>query len=133
MQPLWLVLIFFVLTCSSQLVEGGETASPYPIVDSGVWATNSFPGDLYWLDNERVSFLGSEASKPIGQDDQWLLIWDTKTNSITKYKQHVMNFCYRDGIIQYRTVSCQPDTDCKHKLEKSSRSHGYASLYNDGG
>lgn len=112
MQPLWLVLIFLVLTGSSQLVEGGETASPYPIVDSGAWATNSFPGDVYGLDNERVLFLGSETSKPIGQDDQWLLICDTKTNSIRKYKQRVMNFCYRDGIFQYRAVSCQPATDC---------------------
>lgn len=109
-HPIWLVLIFPMMTMSPQLATSGETTPPYPIVDSGVWATNSYPGDIYWMDNERVLFLGSETSKPIGQDDQWLLIWDTKTNGITKYKQHVMNFCYRDGIIQYRTVTRQLDT-----------------------
>ncbi|MDF0651762.1 MAG: hypothetical protein P0121_09875 [Nitrospira sp.] len=65
---------------------------------------------MYWLDNERVLFLGNQTSEPIGQDDQWLLIWDTKRNSITRYRQHVMNFCYRDGIIQYRTGARQQNT-----------------------
>lgn len=104
------LLLLVWLVMSPQLSGGGEPTPPYPIVDSGVWATNSYPGDIYWLDNEQVLFLGSETSKPIGQDDQWLLIWDTRTNGITRYKQHVMNFCYRDGIIQYRTVTRQPDT-----------------------
>jgi hypothetical protein len=109
-QRLWLVLTLLVMMVSPQLAVSGEPTPPYPIVDSNVWATNSYPGDIYWLDNERVLFLGSETSKPIGQDDQWLLIWDTRTNGITKYKQHVMNFCYRDGIIQYRTVTRLLDT-----------------------
>lgn len=102
-----LVLVALV---SPQLSAWGESTPPYPIVDSGVWATNGYPGDLYWLDNERVLFLGSETSKPIGQDDQWLLIWDTEKNSVTKYKQHVMNFCYRNGIILYRVVARQSDS-----------------------
>jgi len=104
-----LIVLVGLLLASPQLSAWGETSPPYPIVDSGVWATNSYPGDMYWLDNEKVLFLGSETSKPIGQEDQWLLIWDTKINSITKYKQHVMDFCYRDGIIQYRTGARQPD------------------------
>jgi|CXWL01.1.fsa_nt_gi hypothetical protein len=104
-----LIVLFVLVLINPQLAARGETAPPYPIVDSGVWATNSYLGDMYWLDNERVLFLGNATSTPIGQDDQWLLIWDTKTNGITRYKQHVMNFCYRDGIIQYRTVTRQPD------------------------
>ena len=55
-----LVLVALV---SPQLSAWGESTPPYPIVDSGVWATNGYPGDLYWLDNERVLFLGSETSK----------------------------------------------------------------------
>lgn len=97
------LIVVLVVLVSPQLASSGETTPPHPILDSGVWATNSYPGDMYWLDNKRVLFLGSETSNPIGQDDQWLL------NSITKYRQHVMNFCYRDGIIQYRTGARQPD------------------------
>lgn len=104
------VLAFCLLLVSPQLAACGEPKSPYPILDSSVWATNSYPGDMYWLDNERVLFLGSETSKPIGQDDQWLLIWDTEKNSVTRYKQHVMNFCFRNGIILYRVVARQPDS-----------------------
>lgn len=105
-----LIVLFVLALMSPPLSAWGETTPPYPIVDSGVWATNSYPGDMYWLDNERVLFLGSETSKPIGQDDQWLLVWDTEKNNITKYKQHVMNFCYRNGIILYRVVARQPDS-----------------------
>lgn len=104
-----LVLIFVALV-SPQLVARGETTPPYSIVDSGVWATNGYPGDLYWLDNEQVLFLGSGTSKPIVKDDEWLLIWDTKKNGISKYKQHVVNFCYRDGVIQYALVARQPES-----------------------
>lgn len=110
MQRLWLILTFLVMAISPHRVAWGDSTSPYPIVDSGVWATNSYPGDMYWLDNERVLFLGSGTSAPIGQDDAWLLIWDTRKNTITKYKQHVLDFCFYDGVIQYRTVAREPET-----------------------
>lgn len=109
-QKFRLIVLLGLLLMSPQLAARGETTPLYPSVDSGVWATNGYPGDLYWLDNERVLFLGSSTSTPIGQDDQWLLIWDTERNSVTKYKQHVMNFCYRNGIILYRVVARQPDS-----------------------
>lgn len=110
MHRLWLIVTVLVLIVSLQPTASGESASPYPIIDSGVWATNSYPGDMYWLDNERVLFLGSGTSMPIGQDDAWLLIWDTRKNTITKYKQHVLDFCFHDGVIQYRTVAREPET-----------------------
>jgi hypothetical protein len=110
MQRLRLVLILLVMMVSPQLAVCGEPASPYPIVDSGVWATNSYPGDMYWMDNERVLFLGSGTATPIGQDDAWLLIWDTSKNTITKYKQHVLDFCFHEDVIQYRTVARESGT-----------------------
>lgn len=105
MQRLWLVLIFLVAAIGPHRAAWGESASPYPIVDSGVWATNSHPGNMHWLDNDQVLFLGSGTSKPITKEDQWLLIWNTKTNSLTKYKQHVGSFSYCDGMILYAVVS----------------------------
>lgn len=109
MQRPWLIATLLAMIVSPQLAWG-ELAPPYPIVDSGVWATNGYPGDMYWFDNERVLFLGSGTSTPIGQDDTWLLIWNTKTNTVTKYKQHVLDFCFYDGVIQYRTVAREPET-----------------------
>ena len=105
------VALFTTLTPSPQAAVATDGPMPYPIVDSGVWATNSYPGDMYWLDNERVLFLGSGTSKPIGQDDAWLLIWDTSKNTITKYKQHVLDFCFHDGVVQYRTVTRELGSD----------------------
>jgi len=99
MQRLWLVLIFLVITLSPQLAAWGESASPYPIVDSGVWATNSFPGDVYWLDNERVLFLGSKADKPVPKEHMSLLVWDTVQQSVTTQKQNIASLCYRNGIV----------------------------------
>jgi hypothetical protein len=108
-RNLALIVVLVVLVVSPKLAACGEPP-PYPIVDSGVWATNSYPGDLYWMDNERVLFLGSGTATPIGQDDAWLLIWDTRKKTIAKYKQHVLDFCFHDGVIQYRTVAREPVT-----------------------
>lgn len=99
-----LIFLFWILLISPQLATCKE-ASPYPIVDSGVWATNSHPGDIYWLDNDHVLFLGSGTATPVTKEDQWLLIWDTKANQITKYKQHVGGFSYCDGTILYAVAS----------------------------
>jgi hypothetical protein len=98
-QRLWIVLIFLVMTVSSQLVEGGEPASPHPIVDSGVWASTNWSGDVYWLDNERVLFLGSEHGKLVAQEHQALLVWDTTKHSITMLKQNISWLCYRNGVV----------------------------------
>ena len=99
MQQLWVVLIFLVMTVGSPRVEGGESASPYPIVDSGVWATNSFPGDVYWLDNDRVLFLGGEDGKPVAKEHEALVVWDTTKNSVTVQKRNISSLCYRNGIV----------------------------------
>ena len=101
-----MVLLMFLLV-SPQLAACKES-TPYPIADSGVWATNSHPGDIHWLDNDHVLFLGNGTSTPLPKEGQWLLIWDTKTNHITKYKQHVGGFSYCDGVILYAVASVPP-------------------------
>lgn len=99
MQRLWLVLTLLVMIVSPELAACGEPAPPYPILDSGVWATNSFPGDVYWLDNERVLFLGSEHGKPVSKEHEAVAVWDTTKNSVTVQKHNIPSLCYRNGIV----------------------------------
>lgn len=100
MRRLRVVLILLVMIVGSQQVGFcGEPASPYPIIDSGVWASTNWSGDVYWLDNERVLFLGSENGKPVPKEQMSLLEWDTAKHSITMLKQNISSLCYRNGIV----------------------------------
>ena len=94
-----LILLLWGLLVSPPLAAWGETTLPYPIVDSGVWATKEFPGDVYWLDNERVLFLGSEDGKPVAKEHEALLVWDTAKSSVTLQKRNISSLCYRNGIV----------------------------------
>lgn len=91
--------LFITLTLSPQAAVAKDGLMPYPIVDSGVWATNSFPGDVYWLDKERVLFLGSEDGKPVAKEHEALVVWDTTKNSVTVQKHNISSLCYRNGIV----------------------------------
>ena len=99
MQCLRMILLFLVTVVSPQLAVSGEPASPYKIIDSGVWATNSYPGDVYWLDNERVLFLGSESGKPVSKEHEVAVVWDTIRNSVIVQKRNISSLCYRNGIV----------------------------------
>lgn len=94
-----LIAAFFLVGISPQLAARGETTPPYPIVNSGVWASNSYPGDVYWLDNERVLFLGNEHGKLVPKEHMALLVWDTTKHSVTMQKQNVSSLCYRNGVV----------------------------------
>ena len=91
-----LVLVALV---SPQLAAWGETAPPYPIVDSGVWASTNWSGDVYWLNDEHMLFLGSENNTPVPKEHMSLLEWDTAKHSITMLKQNISSLCYRNGIV----------------------------------
>lgn len=93
------LLLLLGLTISPQLASGSESTVPYPILDSGVWATNNWSGDVYWVDNERVLFLGGEHGKPVSKEHEALLIWDTTKNSVTIQKQNISSLCYRNGVV----------------------------------
>jgi hypothetical protein len=99
MQRPWLVLTFLVVAISPQMAARAETTPPYLIVDSGVWATKSFPGDVYWLDNERVLFLGSEDGKPVAKEHEALNVWDTAKNAVTLQKRNISSLCYQNGVV----------------------------------
>lgn len=104
------LLLLVWLAMGPQLPAEGEPTTPYPIVDSGVWATNSHPGNISWIDDDHVLFLGSGTVKPITKEEQWALIWDIRTHIVTKYKQHVGRFCFRDGVILYPVVSVEQNS-----------------------
>lgn len=99
MQRWWLILTFLVVIVSLQLAVSGGPAYPYPIVDSGVWASTNWSGDVYWLDNERVLFLGSENGEPVPKEHMSLLVWNTAQHSVSIQKQNVSSLCYRSGIV----------------------------------
>ena len=93
------LLLLLGLTISPPLASGSESTVPYPILDSGVWATNNWSGDVYWLDNERVLFLGGEHGKSVSREHAALLIFDTTKNSVTIQKQNISSLCYRNGVV----------------------------------
>ena len=93
------LLLLLGLTISPPLASGSESTVPYPILDSGVWATNNWSGDVYWLDNERVLFLGGEHGKSVSREHEALLIFDTTKNSVTIQKQNISSLCYRNGVV----------------------------------
>jgi hypothetical protein len=93
------LLLLVWLVMSAQLASGTDTTPPYPIVDSGVWATDSYPGDVFWLDDERVLFLGSEDGKSVVKEHEALLVWDTSRRSVTLQKRNISSLCYRNGVV----------------------------------
>lgn len=94
-----LIVLSVLALMSPELAAWGETTPPYPIVDSGVWATTNWSGDVYWLDKERVLFLGGENGKPVHKEHMSLLVWDTTKQSIAMLKQNISSLCYRNGIV----------------------------------
>jgi hypothetical protein len=54
---------------------------------------------VYWLDDERVLFLGSEGGKPVSKEHEALLVWDTTKQSVTLQKRNISSLCYRNGVV----------------------------------
>lgn len=78
----------------------------YEVVNSGMAASIE---DIFWLDNRRVIFLGTNEPKPrtveekLSRDTAKILIWDTETNEVRVYDPSVPNrsICYADGRLYY--------------------------------
>lgn len=80
-----------------------EKNSPYPILDSGVWADWFNSPRMYWLDNQRVIFLGTETKgKPRNRQGLQIQIWEILNNKVIPYAN--INgglISYNDGEIAY--------------------------------
>lgn len=110
-----LVLWFLVASlsaihaCGAQEPSNPTTSaapSPYPILDSGVWADwHGIPQTIYWLDNNRVLFktVKDNEKKRVTTGPFNLSIWDTTTNKVTPYTDYVnsLTVCYREGFVYY--------------------------------
>jgi hypothetical protein len=101
------------LLAAGTVVEAREPASPptpvaqspYPVMDSGVWADALHNSFIYWIDNDRVLFKNSEEKEKAkhyrGRFN--LAIWDIRTNKVTPYSEYAKSVyvCYREGFIYY--------------------------------
>jgi len=76
---------------------------PYPIIDSGVWADAIHSPTIFWLDNHRIIFKGTEAKQKAEFFEKTeLQIWDVEKNKIAPYASTTKGIaCYRDGTIFY--------------------------------
>ena len=94
-------------------------APSYPILDSGFPAADH---QVYWLDNERVIFVGYKAGEYTDLEKRGdggkgkkihtgIFIWDTKQNRVTKYADSEASLCYADGYIAYRLPRGPDNTD----------------------
>ncbi len=105
------VTLFCCLLAALSVCEANESTnptapaipSPYPVIDSGVWADAVHSPTIFWLDNQRVIFKGTAATqKANAYKKTELQIWDIEKNKITSYAPTTKGIaCYNDGIIFY--------------------------------
>lgn len=82
-HPFPLVSIALVLFSFGTPTQA-EVRSPYPVMDSGVWADWMGASKVHWLDNRRVIFVGTQTrEKTINREKLQIQIWDTKINMVT--------------------------------------------------
>ncbi len=81
-------------SCSSD-----EITSPYPIIDSGMWATgDSLSSDIVWLDDEHILFDGKKYITSV--EDRALIIWRIG-KGFEYYKTNASGICFSQGTIRY--------------------------------
>jgi hypothetical protein len=94
----WVLLL--ILGCSQK--QGSEQAVNYPVIDSGyVLADYREP---YWLDNDRVIFIGWRPGQPPPKPMEELLdayIWDTRSNRVTLDMRDAKGVCFFRSEISY--------------------------------
>ena len=108
--------VMVLLVTSSPLAEANPeyevVPSPFPILDSDFLVSNR--NELFWLDEDRVLFVGSHKKKPLTLDKPriggfGLYIWDTRDNSVSMYREKVYgHLCYEDGWIHYTVNRARP-------------------------
>lgn len=82
--------------------------SPYPVMDSGVWADwHGIASDIYWLDNNRILFktVKDNDKRRVSSGPFNLSVWELGkgVKPHTPYANGV-HVCVRDGMVRYTLV-----------------------------
>jgi hypothetical protein len=114
MMQRWSLLVFAAASWFAVANASGQATPPYKMVDSVFPVDAQLPGDINWIDNDRVLFLGVVLGtyRPDGIDGpnyrRGLLetahIWDTKRNKVIPYgdsQKGLRNFCSHKGYVSY--------------------------------
>lgn len=109
-----LVAIAPAITTATAIAQSSKGQARFPIRESGYWTCHAGRGHcVYWLDNERIIFNGSEPTDletlPGGHRQggrrEWrhaIYIWDLKTGEVTKHTDaDRASLCHADGYIRY--------------------------------
>src|SRR5947207_1304928 len=98
-----IVAIFFLVTsaCNAQVRDVGG----YEIKDSGYLSSGRDAQNVYWLDNERVIFLGRQKGevRTDGEQPNHLLIWNIAKGEV-KYRAELSPYsylCARGTYVRY--------------------------------
>jgi len=106
MQPLILFFTVAYLLLSISILSGcqrQENATPYKVVDTGMWTSENEGGKLWWLDNERVLFPSNKNLKP-GGGPNIMMIWNVSTGQVVPTTLDSV-LCVRAG----RIIRCKRD------------------------
>ena len=108
----WVLLLVTSCPLAEANPEYEVVPSPFPILDSDFLVSSR--NELFWLDEDRVLFVGSHKKKPLTLDEPriggfGLYIWDTRDNSVSMYREKVYgHLCYEDGWIHYTVNRARP-------------------------
>jgi len=97
-------LVGMLLILSAFILSGckKENASPYKVVDSGIWTYPEGLEKTFWLDNERVLVVSNQIVSP-GPGSKILTIWNTKTGQVDFSHQLTGLICVQNGQVLFAT------------------------------
>ena len=96
MACLFFAFLFVILGCRDQ-----ESAFPYKILDSGIWAEEAGIESTGWIDNEHVLFITNKTLKPSGSIPmaKFLTVWNPDSGKVDFYHQAFGFQCVRKGNV----------------------------------
>jgi len=99
MACLFFAFLFVILGCRDQ-----ESALPYKILDSGIWAEEAGIESTGWIDNEHVLFITNKTLKPSGSIPmaKFLTVWNPDSGKVDFYHQASLLKCVRKGQVLFR-------------------------------
>src|SRR3989344_9305208 len=117
---------YLLLNCVACEAKEQTGPSSYPVYDSGAWADGTGIPDIFWLDNNRVLFRGSEESEkrkqPQGRFN--LSIWDigksvgAYSKGVDRIQGTLGRLCYREEIVFYPLLEKDAKGNGQYKYGK---------------